>query len=159
MAYKKKTWREKLNNNHTSEGNLPRVEKIELKQQKLWGKGTIVIPAPLEVDEIMKQVPKGKLITINEIREILAERHNATICCPITTGIFANIAAHVAAEDENEGKTKFTPYWRTLKKSGEINDKYPGGTEKQTELLESEGFEVKIKGKKAKVVNFEKYLI
>ena len=33
-----------------------------------WGTGTFVIPAPLEVDAIMRKVPKGKLITINEIR-------------------------------------------------------------------------------------------
>jgi hypothetical protein len=29
----------------------------------------VVIPAPLEVDDLMRRVPKGKLITVNEIRE------------------------------------------------------------------------------------------
>jgi hypothetical protein len=38
-----------------------------------------VIPAPIEVDEIMRMVPSGKLITINQIRETLARRHGATI--------------------------------------------------------------------------------
>ena len=38
----------------------------------------MVIPAPMEVDEIMKKVPTGKLITINQIREIVAKRHGAT---------------------------------------------------------------------------------
>ena len=32
-----------------------------------------------EVDEIMKKVPRGKLITINQIREVVAKRHGATI--------------------------------------------------------------------------------
>ena len=41
--------------------------------------GTVVIPAPIEVDEIMREVPKGKLITINEIRALLASKHKATI--------------------------------------------------------------------------------
>ena len=56
-------------------------------------------PAPREVDAIMKAVPEGKLITIHEIRAILAKRHGATIGCPLTTGIFAWIAAHAAEED------------------------------------------------------------
>ena len=71
---------------------------------KRWGTGTCVIPAPREVDEIMKKVPKGKLITINEIRQILAKKHKATIGCPITTGIFAWIAANAADEDTKQGK-------------------------------------------------------
>jgi len=158
MAYKKKTYKEKLHNNHTSEGDLPRIEKITLKQSKLWGEGTIVIPAPIEVDTVMKKIPKGKLTTINDIREYLAWKHGATIGCPITTGIFANIAAHAAEEEELEGKKRITPYWRTLKKGGEINDKYPGGVEAQIKKLEGEGFNVIIKGKKAKIVDYQKFL-
>ena len=53
----------------------------------------------------MKSVPAGKLITIQEIRAILAERHGATIGCPLTTGIFAWIAAH-AAEDDRDAKRR-----------------------------------------------------
>ncbi len=30
-----------------------------------FGKGTFVIPSPVEVDALMKKVPEGKLITIN----------------------------------------------------------------------------------------------
>jgi hypothetical protein len=44
-----------------------------------WGTGTVCIPAPREVDEIMRKVPKGKLITINQIRELVAKKHGATI--------------------------------------------------------------------------------
>ena len=82
MGYKKKLWPEKLADNK----GLPRVERITEKMSRRWGIGTIVIPVPTEVDEIMKQAPKGKLITINEIRSTLAKKHGATIGCPITTG-------------------------------------------------------------------------
>ena len=91
---KKTSWQEKL----ADSKDLPRVEKIDEKKSKRWGTGTFVIPAPIEVDEIMRKVPKGKLITINEIRQILAKKHNATIGCPITTGIFSWIAANAADE-------------------------------------------------------------
>jgi hypothetical protein len=42
---------------------------------KRWGTGTVVIPAPIEVDEFMRKVPSGKLTTINEIRAALAKKH------------------------------------------------------------------------------------
>lgn len=130
-----------------------------------WGTklgDTVVIPAPIEVDEIMKKVPKGRLITINEIKEALAQKHKkdgATICCPITTGIFAWIAAHAAEEAKTEGKKDVTPYWRCLKTNREINPKYPGGVEAQKRLLEKEGHKVIQKGKKYVVADFEKYLV
>lgn len=155
MAYQKKSWKEKL----MDDKDLPKVVKIEGKMTKRWGKGTCVIPAPREVDEIMKKVPKGKLITINQIREKLAKKHRATIGCPITTGIFARIATEAAAEETAEGKKKITPYWRTLKAGGIINEKYPGGVEGQKKLLEKEGHQVRQKGKKYRVMNFEKSLI
>jgi len=155
MVYKKKTAREKL----LDSKDLPKVEKILPKQEKFWGKGTIVIPAPIEVDEIMRSVPKGKLITINRIREKLAEKHDATMGCPITTGIFASISAHAAEERRAEGETEITPWWRTVKEKGVLNPKYPGGMENQKNLLEKEGFEIIKKGKKFVVSDYDKYLI
>jgi alkylated DNA nucleotide flippase Atl1 len=149
----KKSCTEKLENSK----DLPRVEKITAKMSKRWGTGTIVIPAPREVDEIMREVPEGKVTTINEIRKALAGKHKATICCPITTGIFARIAAG-AAEEQKEKRKDITPYWRTLKVDGEINEKYPGGVEGQRRLLEKEGHEIVQKGKRYFVADFEKAL-
>jgi len=57
----------------------------------------------------MPRVPKGKLTTIDELRKALARGHGATMACPITTGIFAWIAAHAAAETEASGKKLTTP--------------------------------------------------
>ncbi|MEW6556414.1 MAG: MGMT family protein [Elusimicrobiota bacterium] len=151
----KKTWQEKL---HDSK-DLPKVVKIPEKMSKRWGNGTIVIPAPIEVDEIMNKVPFGKFITINQIREILAKKHHATIGCPITTGIFAKISAHAAEEMKAQWKKDITPYWRTLKSNGELNEKYPGGIVSQKKLLEKEGHKIIQKGKKYIVANFENWLV
>ncbi len=151
---KRKSWREKL----ADSKGLPKVERIAGKLSTRWGTGTMVVPAPREVDAIMKKVPKGKLITINEIREILAKHHNVNIACPITTGIFAWIAAHAAEEDAAEGKKRITPYWRTLKAGGELNPKYPGGVVALRRQLEAEGHKVIAKGKRLFVVDFEKRL-
>jgi hypothetical protein len=151
----KKTWKEKL----LDSKDLPKVVEIDGKLSKRWGEGTCVIPAPVEVDAIMKKVPKGKLITINEIRKNLAQKHSASIGCPITTGIFAWISAHAAYDELKAGKKKITPYWRTLKSGGELNEKYPGGIDNLTQLLESEGHKIIKKGKKSRVINFEKKIV
>ena len=127
---------------------LPKVGRIEGKMSKRWGEGTMVIPAPREVDELMRKVPRGGIATINDLREELAARHGTTIGCPITTGIFAWIAAHAAAEQEVEGKKRVTPWWRTLKTGGELNPKYPGGAEEQARRLRAEGHTIVRKGKR-----------
>jgi alkylated DNA nucleotide flippase Atl1 len=152
---KKKSWCEKLND---SKG-LPKVEKITEKMSKRWGTGTVVIPAPLEVDKIMRSVPEGKLVTINEIRAALARKHGATIGCPITTGIFAWVAANACEERKQRGENDVAPYWRTLKSGGVINEKYPGGVEEQKKLLEKEGHRVVRKGSRCMVVDYEKTLL
>jgi alkylated DNA nucleotide flippase Atl1 len=153
-----KSWIEKL---HESNG-LPKVSEITESMSKRWGEGTFVIPAPEEVYEIMASVPKGKLLTISEVRKILAKKHNATIGCPLTTGIFAWISANAAEEEVEKGiKKKPIPYWRTLKTGGELNEKYPGGVDAQANHLEKEGFTIiPAKGKKPPIVkDYEKYLI
>jgi len=140
---KKPTWNQKL---HDSK-DLPKVEPIPDAMSKRWGPGTLVIPAPIEVDELMRKVPEGKLTTINDIRAALAKKHHATIGCPMTTGIFTWVAAHAAEERKQQGAEDVTPYWRTLKTGGFLNEKYPGGAEAQKALLEQEGHVVTRKGK------------
>src|SRR5262249_30609763 len=91
---KRKSWREKL----ADSKDLPKVVPIAGAMSRRLGEGTVAIPAPADVDAIMKQVPWGRLTTINEIRARIAQEHGATIGCPLTTGIFAWIAAHAAQE-------------------------------------------------------------
>jgi len=152
----RKSWQEKLADGK----DLPKIVFITEKISKRWGKpgDSCVIPAPMEVDELMRKVPKGKLTTINQIRKKLAKKHSATIGCPITTGIFAWVAAHAAEEAKALGRKRITPYWRTLKEGGVINEKYPGGVAEQKKILKREGFDVILKGKKSVVDDFEKYL-
>jgi hypothetical protein len=154
MSARKKTWREKLADNR----GFPKVSKIDGSKSPRWGKGTFIIAAPVEVDSLMRQAPPGQLTTIDEIRSVLARRHGATIACPVTTGIFAWIAAHAAAEGGAAGETATTPYWRTLKSKGELNPKYPGGIPSLTRKLAEEGHTVVQKGKRFFVAGFEKHL-
>lgn len=118
----------------------------------------MVIPSPLEVDGIMKQVPRGKLITTAMIMDRLAEKHGATMSCPLVTGISVKIAAFAAEERLQEGQGDMTPYWRTIKADGKLNEKFPGGQEQQRDLLQSEGHKVLKKGKGYVVLDYKAFL-
>jgi hypothetical protein len=148
----RKTWREKL----ADDKNLPKVIKLEGKYAARFGSGTMVIPAPREVDALMRKVPRGKLTTIDLLRAALAAEHGTTTACPITTGIFAWISAYAADEAAEAGDADVTPYWRTLKAKGELNPKYPGGIPALSSRLQAEGHAIVSKGKRYFVREFER---
>lgn len=152
MSYKRKTWNEKLADNK----GLPKV--CEAMASKRGGIGTFVIPAPSEVDALMRRVRKGRLTTIDELRHVLARQHGTNSACPITTGIFAWIAAHAAAESAAEGTSRITPYWRTLKSKGELNPKYTGGVPALKKRLHAEGHKIVQKGNRFFVKDFARHL-
>ena len=60
----------------------------------------------------------------------------------------------------SEGKKDITPYWRTLKSKGELNEKYPGGVEAQATHLREEGHTIELgkNNKPRKVKDFERVL-
>jgi hypothetical protein len=152
MTAKKRSWQEKL----ADSKDFPRI--CDAAKSKRGGTGTFVIPAPLEVDAIMKKVRRGRLTTIDAIRKTLAKKHKTTTACPITTGIFAWIAAHAADEAEQGGRARITPYWRTLKTGGELNPKYPGGIKNLRARLTAEGHCVIKKGKRFFVAGYERFV-
>ena len=163
MAYRKKSWQEKM----ADKKNMPKILALEAKfpcYKSLTKMGAkvgdkVVLTNPRDVEEIMKNIPKGKLITIYEICAKLAKKFKVDACCTLTTGIFITIAANAAEETKKEGKINHNPYWRTLKAKGFLNEKYPGGEEFHKELLEKEGYTIIKKGKKYIVLDFEKYLL
>jgi alkylated DNA nucleotide flippase Atl1 len=147
----KKTYNEKLN----FCGDMPKIEEVtDLKSIGRFGGTRMLIAPPIEYDGVMRRVPEGKVTTSDRIRSYLAKKHGADYTCQLTAGIFINIAAN-ASEERSEDKI---PFWRTLKKDGELNEKYPGGIEAQKALLEQEGHEIVRKGKRYFVKDYEKKL-
>jgi len=152
---KYKTWREKLEN---PPKGLPKIVKGPPKWKKTFGGRRVLIATPLLVDGLIRKVKKGKLVTVNQIRERLAKDFKADSTCQITTGIFIRIASEAAEEDLKMGKKQVTPYWRVLKSDGSLNEKFPGGTKAQAARLRKEGHSVQSKGKRLIVKDFEKSL-
>lgn len=114
---------------------------------KQFGRGKMLIPSPLDVDELIRRVPRGKLITLSEVRERLARSAGAVCACPLTTSIFIRIAAENADEQERFGKARITPYWRVIRDDGMLLEKLPGGPSGLAVRLEAEGHAIDRSGK------------
>ena len=144
----KKTYNEKLNDSK----NMPLVEEVTPEAAVRFGGPRMLLAPPLAYDELMKRVPQGRLTTVDRIRKYLSIKHNADFTCPLTAGIFVNIAANASAERKGENET---PYWRTLRSGGELNEKYPEGIDGHRLRLEMEGHTVIQKGKRYFVAGYE----
>ena len=146
-------WREKL-----EKPQQPKLVQIPPKMSR-FGQGTMLIPTPTLIDELIRRVPKGKLITGGELRRKLAADFAADVTCPLTTGIFVRIAAEAAEEDRANGRRRLTPYWRLVKDDGSLNPRYPGGVALQARNLRREGFIITRNHKKDPLVKaFERNL-
>lgn len=145
----KKSYNEKLN----SPGDLPRIEDLSDRPEAVtrMGGARMLIAAPMQYHEVMEVVPEGRLTTTDRIRAHLAAAAGTDTTCPLTAGIFTGICAH-ASEERDAGKI---PWWRTLKKGGELNEKYPGGIDGQRLLLEAEGHAVVRRGRRFFVEGYE----
>ena len=125
--------------------DMPKFQTItDLKSIEKYGGDRMYFAPPIDYDKIMKRIPYGKVITVGKIREYFAKKNGADFTEPITAGIFVSIAAWASYQREEEN----TPYWRTLKANGELNEKYPGGIEAHREMLEREGHTIIQKGRK-----------
>jgi len=154
----RKSWREKMEN---PPGGLPKVVDVTAKYEKRFGGRLVLVPTPLDTDAVIRKVPKGKLISVNQIRAILAKKFKADSTCPMTVGIFLRIISEFAEEQRQEGKKRITPYWRVVKVDGSLNPKFPGGVKAQAARLKTEGHKIVAgKGQKPPTVkDFEKSLV
>ncbi len=155
MVNEKKDFNAMMNNNK----DMPKIQIVkDEKTIKKYGGTKMFFAPPIYYNELMKKVPKGKLMTVSQMREYLAKENDADFTDPMTAGIFVNIVAWASSQRT----TDITPYWRTLKSDGELNAKYPEGIELQKSLLEKEGHTIILKGTKNKkyyVKDFKNSLI
>ena len=138
--------------------DMPKFQTItDEKSIEKYGGNRMYFAPPMDYDRVMRRIPYGKVTTVGEIRDYFARLSGADFTEPITAGIFVSIAAWAS----NQRSEDETPYWRTLKANGELNEKYPGGIEAQRQKLEAEGHTVIQRGRKnirCYVKDYEKVL-
>jgi alkylated DNA nucleotide flippase Atl1 len=134
MPFTSKTsWRSKL-----EKPAERKVFDVPPSMRKSCGSGKMLIPRPLDVDAVIRLVPKGRVVTQAQLPVRLARDAGADVACPITTGIFVRICSEAAEEDFRNGRKKVTPYWRVVRDDGKLIDTFPGGPEQQARRLASE---------------------
>ncbi len=136
MAYKRKTWQEKLHN------GLP--DKVEITDKKFADVpmgASMYIATPEVVDAYIRQIPKGTHTNLQQMRKDLAAEHNAEYSCPITSGIFLRIVAEAAYEEYMAGKPlkKITPFWRMIDSKAPAAGKLTFGVDFIKEQRSKEG--------------------
>lgn len=119
--------------------------------------GAMVVSSPAEVDTFLRRIRPGEVATLDSLRAAVARHHGVATACPVSTAIFANMCARAAEERRAMGEAPqhLTPWWRLVKKGGLLNEKAPGGSALQAELLAAEGVRVSpLRGRLA-VFDFE----
>lgn len=126
------------------------IEAIPKTMEKFFGcSGKMVRPSPDTVKALVKKIRKGKVVTLDQLREKLAKDFGVEAACPASTTKALQILAKEA---------KPVSYWRVLKKNGELMPKFPGGVDGHAELLQGEGFDVDFSKKAPVVMGYEKKL-
>ncbi|HZU86732.1 MAG TPA: MGMT family protein [Anaerolineaceae bacterium] len=113
--------------------------------------GKMLLPSASTVTALIQKIPQGSLITTYQLRVVLANQFNVQAACPVTI----MKALKEIAQTPNTN----IPYWRVIKKNGELIAAFPGGVEHHAEHLRMEGFSIGGIGKKQTVINFIESLL
>jgi alkylated DNA nucleotide flippase Atl1 len=133
----KTSWRAKLHKPMS-----PKLVPVPEGMTMRLGRGMMLIPTALEVDAMIRKIPRGQVSSLSQIRRRLAQWHNIDVTCPLITGILLRIVAEAAEEDRASGRQDITPYWRVVREDGGLNEKFPGGAIAQARRLMEEGHAV-----------------
>lgn len=132
--------------------DMPKIQIISDERTiKRYGGEKMFLAPPMYYDFLMKKVPRGKLITIGQMREYLAKTNNADFTVPMTAGIFTNIVAWASFQRNDD----ITPYWRTIKSDGQLNTKFPNGVEYQKVCLKKKDTRSLPRGKYIRSIMFK----
>ena len=111
--------------------------------------GVMVKPSSDTIKAIVEKIRKGKIVTLEQLREKVAKDFQVDTTCPASTTKSLQILSK---------ENKPICYWRVVKKKGELFSTFPGGVEGHASLLEKEGFEIDFNKKNPVVVDYENKL-
>lgn len=121
-----KTWRQKLDG-----GQLAHVEVLNKPFGGAPEGAKMLVATPRTVDGYIRAILAGESRTVAQMRLDLAHANGADIPCPISTSIFARIAAEAALEETEGGRplSDVTPFWRVIDEASPIAKKLSCGVE------------------------------
>ncbi len=126
MPKPKPTWNDKLRC-----GKAPEVKRLEKAFAGMPEGCQMLIASPAIIDEYVRTIPEGQMVTVKAMRDELADRFRAEHTCPVTTGIFLRIVAEAAWERHLAGEPveAITPFWRVIEPDSPLATKLACGAE------------------------------
>jgi hypothetical protein len=106
-----KDWTDKLSANPEPVVRPMPKARIGLKKGELC-----LLPSARVVDDFIRAIPKGKSVSLPDMRASLARRHKAAGTCPVYLGYHLRTVAEAACEARDRGAPlrSITPVWRVL---------------------------------------------
>lgn len=131
----KKTWLDKL-----SENKKPKIKRIDFNFADIPANSNMFIATPQLIDNYIKQIPKGKNVTVQTMRKDLAIENRADYTCPVTTGIFLRIVAEANYEKYQQANSLkgITPFWRVVEPNSTLSKKLTFGQDFVTKQRQAE---------------------
>lgn len=132
----RKTWEQKMETPPAPEVFITERAKLGFPEG-----AKMLISAPKEVREVIAAIPRGSSMTIKDLGQVLAKRHEADVTCPLTTGIFVRIVSEAALDDLDAGKPAeaITPFWRVVGPKDRAASKIRCGPDWIAERRKAEG--------------------
>jgi hypothetical protein len=106
-----KDWTDKLNANPE-----PVVRPMPKTRLGLAKGDLCLLPSVRLVDDFIRAIPRGKCVSLPDMRARLARRHKADGTCPVYLGYHLRTVAEAACEARDRGAPlrSITPVWRVI---------------------------------------------
>jgi hypothetical protein len=127
----KKTASEKTGKKKSQCDKVPKIKRIDFDFADIPANSNMFISTPQIIESYIRQIPKGKGVTVQTMRKDLAIQNQADYTCPVTTGIFLRIVAEASFEKYQETKSLkgITPFWRVVEPNSALSKKLTFGQE------------------------------
>jgi len=125
------TWQQRYDNAR------PTYTRVNDKKFADLEAGTsILIPSPSDIEYEIAQCDPDTTINLTQLRQRLAQRHQADGTCPVMCGMNLRVVAEVAFEALDAGvpADQLTPVWNAIDPTSNLAGKLPGGRQRVEQL-------------------------
>jgi len=89
-----------------------KIVDIPIKMEKFYGKGKMLHPSIIDIEELVRTIPKGSVATIDSLAKRLAKIFSIDVTCPMRTG---NALKKIAERYSNDNMDIKIPFWRVIR--------------------------------------------
>jgi hypothetical protein len=112
---------------------------IKVNQKKfadLEAGTSVLIPSPRDIAVEIERLDDEETLSLTQLRQRLAERHDADGTCPVMCGMNLRVVAELTYEALDAGvpKSETVPVWKVIEPTSALAKKLPGGVDRLVQL-------------------------